>query len=130
MSFLSHHPIFKIQCYNCRQKVKKKKIPLIMDSKCFLGFLPSRETDNSENPESIRSTRKVKLRERFGGWNWWWSCYDCFFASGHHRLQEGGDRGEWIWSSSSTSLLGAISLTILMWRMEMSLTRSLSEWLT
>ena len=34
-----------------------------MDSKCFLGFLPSRETDNSENPESSRSTKKVKLRD-------------------------------------------------------------------
>ncbi|KAJ6951796.1 hypothetical protein NC653_041063 [Populus alba x Populus x berolinensis] len=33
-----------------------------MDSKCFLGFLPSRETDNSENPESSQSTKKVKLR--------------------------------------------------------------------
>ncbi|KAG6737546.1 hypothetical protein POTOM_059074 [Populus tomentosa] len=35
-----------------------------MDSKCFLGFLPNRETDNSENPESSQSTKKVKLRDK------------------------------------------------------------------
>ena len=35
-----------------------------MDSKCFLGFLPSRETNNYENPKSSRSTKKVKLRDK------------------------------------------------------------------
>ena len=64
MSFLSNHPIFKIQCYNS-EKVKKKKIPLIMDSKSFLDVLPSRETDNPENLESDHSIKKMKFNVTF-----------------------------------------------------------------
>ncbi|KAJ6951799.1 hypothetical protein NC653_041065 [Populus alba x Populus x berolinensis] len=36
-----------------------------MDSKSFLDFLPSRETDNSENLESDRGTKKVKFSVTF-----------------------------------------------------------------